>query len=365
MSKRLIICADGTWNDEDGTGGPTNVAKLHHALKSTFVEGAPQIICYVTGVGTRFRERLRGGAFGYGLSKNIKEAYRFLVEHYNENDELFFFGFSRGAYTVRSLAGFIRNSGLLKKQNIDRLDAAFELYRNRSNETHPNSDAATTFRQKYSYKPQIKFIGVWDTVGSLGVPLLRLRILGALNRLSSKDWQFHDTKLSSIVENAYHALAIHERRGTFVPTLWEQQAHSVGQILEQVWFPGVHCDVGGGYRSTDLSDASLLWMVDKAEKCGLEVRHDALNATLGVAPDPIGRLHNSYAFAFRVIDWLTLRFKGKTREFQDNPVYCASVSGSATDRFRLSTDTSWPESFISPLRASLTTTRAQMPSWYS
>ena len=295
MPQKLIVCADVTWNDEDAAGGPTNVAKIHHALKHKFVEPVEQFVCYVTGVGTQRSEHLRGGAFGYGLSKNIKDAYRFLVEHYERDDELFLFGFSRGAYTVRSLAGFIRNSGLLRRENVDRLDEAFRLYRNRSDDTHPQSDKATAFRKANSYEPKIKFIGVWDTVGSLGVPLVRLRILGFLNRLIGKDWRFHDPALSSWVENAYHAMSIHERRGTFVPTLWEKQnkPETERQVLEQVWFPGVHCDVGGGYRTSDLSDASLLWMIKRAEGCGLEFRRDALNATLGVAPDPIGRLHNS------------------------------------------------------------------------
>jgi uncharacterized protein (DUF2235 family) len=114
MPKKLIVCADGTWNDEDRTR--TNVAKLHRALQTWHVEGVDQWVCYVSGVGTTFGEALRGGAFGYGLSRNIMQGYYFLVDNYQPVDQLYFFGFSRGAYTVRSLADLIRNSGLVKKE---------------------------------------------------------------------------------------------------------------------------------------------------------------------------------------------------------------------------------------------------------
>jgi uncharacterized protein (DUF2235 family) len=355
MDKKLIICADGTWNDEDGASGQTNVAKIHHALQNKLVEGVNQSVCYVTGVGTRWGERLRGGALGYGLSKNILEAYRFLVEDYDEGDKLYFFGFSRGAYTVRSLAGFIRNSGLLRRGCLGKIADAFALYRNRSRASHPTSEQAEKFRKQYAYEPDIEFIGVWDTVGSLGIPLTRLRVLSLATRLANSNWQFHDTKLSSKVKNAFHAVSIHERRGTFTPTLWEKQDHSINQVLEQVWFPGVHCDVGGGYRATGLSDESLLWMVDRARKCGLLFRDDGLNPGFNVAPDPIGRLHDSYAFPFNIIDWLSFRFGGVPRSFDNTPVYCESMSHSAIARYHFKQDTEWPNTFQGQLRGSTST----------
>src|SRR6266404_60027 len=345
MDKKLIICADGTWNDEDGAGGQTNVAKIHRALQNSFIEGFNQWVCYVTGVGTRLGERIRGGAFGYGLSNNILEAYRFLVEQYEEGAKLYFFGFSRGAYTARSLAGFIRNSGLLRREYIDRIEDAFALYRDRSDASYPDADQSKQFRAQYAYEPGIEFIGVWDTVGSLGIPLPRLRLLGWITRLLNKDWQFHDTKLSSKVKHAYHAVSIHERRGNFVPTLWEKQDHSTDQVLEQVWFPGVHCDVGGSYRATSLSDASLLWMVDRAKSNGLLFRDTGLNAGFNVAPDPLGRLHDSYAFPFNVFDWMVGKFGGAPRSFDGNPVYCEAISEVASDRFRVKKDDQWPETF--------------------
>ncbi len=350
MGKKLIVCADGTWNNEDGTGSQTNVAKLHRVLQNSFVEQVDQLVCYVTGVGTRLGEKVRGGAFGYGLSNNILEAYRFLVEHYESGDLLFFFGFSRGAYTARSLAGFIRNSGLLRREHLDRLDEAFALYRGRSDATHPNSAAATEFKGKYAWTPDIEFVGVWDTVGSLGVPLPSLRLFGWFARFVDRDFQFHDTSLSTIIKHAYHAVSIHEQRGTFPASLWQKQPGMENQVLEQVWFPGVHCDVGGGYAASGLADASFLWMVDKAKACGLAFREAGLAAGAALAPDPLGKLHDSYAFPFNLIDWFNFRFGGAPRVFDADPSFCESVSNVARDRFQLKPGEKWPETFLPELQ---------------
>ncbi len=360
MGKKLIVCADGTWNSEDGAGSQTNVAKLHRVLQNSFVEQVDQLICYVTGVGTRFGEKVRGGAFGYGLDANIKEAYRFLVDHYQEGDQLFFFGFSRGAYTARSLAGFIRNSGLLKIEHLDRLDEAFELYRKRSPDTKPDSAVAAEFRRRYAYAPDIEFVGVWDTVGSLGVPLPRVKLLSWFARFVDRDFQFHDTSLSKIIKHAHHAISMHERRGTFPASKWQKQPGTENQVLEQVWFPGVHCDVGGGYPASGLSDASFRWMVDKAKACGLKFREAGLAVGATLAPDPLGKLHDSYTFPFNVIDWFNLRFGGSPREFDPDPSFCESVSNIAQDRFQLKTGEPWPPSFLAQLRRQETDAAAKV-----
>src|SRR4029077_13797052 len=167
MPKKLIVCADGTWNDEDRTR--TNVAKIHRALQTWHLEGVDQWVGYVSGVGTTFGEAIRGGAFGYGLTRNIPQGYYFLVDNYEPGDQLYFFGFSRGAYTVRSLAGLIRSSGLVRKEHRDRVDEAMKLVRSRSKKSHPRTAEAEQFRKNYAYEPIIEFIGVWDTVGALGI----------------------------------------------------------------------------------------------------------------------------------------------------------------------------------------------------
>ena len=312
MSRRLVVCCDGTWNSPDqpsgSDGAPTNVTKLALGVAGRDGEGTEQRVHYQKGVGTRRFERLRGGALGVGLSRNIKECYRFLVESYGPGDELYFFGFSRGAYTARSLAGLVRNSGILRPEHAARLDDAYGLYRKRSDEYHPTGTEAQIFRRMYAHEEEdleIRFLGVWDTVGALGIPL-RIPFLTRL-------WSFHDTKLSSRVRSACHALAIDERRGLFEPTLWQQQAHATGQTLAQVWFAGVHSDVGGGYRDSALSEIALLWMVERAREAGLAFRADQFTSAPGdvdqdarrlgrqVAPDALGAMHESRKGAYRLM----------------------------------------------------------------
>ena len=296
MSKRLVICCDGTWNTPDrvdrGEVCPSNVAKVALTLAPKDDEGKEQLLYYDKGVGTGVADRLRGGAFGWGLSRHIQDCYRFVADWYEPGDEIFLFGFSRGAYTARSLAGFIRNAGVLRREHVGRLPAAYELYRRRGPQAHPRELESQLFRRSFSHEPRIKFIGVWDTVGSLGIPFARL---GFLNRR----WQFHDVTLSSSVDHAYHAVAIDERRTWFAPTLWEQQdqAREAGQVLEQVWFAGVHSNVGGGYQDSGLSDQALLWMKEKAEACGLAFDQAAFQARC--KPNALGELRNSKTGIYR------------------------------------------------------------------
>ena len=313
MPKRLIVCCDGTWNRpdqlDDGIAAPTNVSKLALAVARQDDHGVEQVVRYVRGVGTRRFERIRGGAFGVGLSRNVREAYRFLVENYEPGDELFFFGFSRGAFTARSTAGLVRNSGILRREHAGRIDDAYQLYRARDDRKRPNGIEAQMFRRMYSHPDaDIHFVGVWDTVGALGIPIdgFRLPVL-------SKRWSFHDTTLSSHVRHAHHAIAIDERRGPFKPTLWEQKpSEREKQKLEQVWFAGVHCDVGGGYADSALGEIPLLWMVDRAREHGLAFEPDRLGPADGpdpalravgvqVAPDPLGKIHESLKGFYRLM----------------------------------------------------------------
>lgn len=306
MPKRLVVCCDGTWNvpDQihDGKACPTNVTKVAVAVARQDSGGTPQVVYYHPGVGTRRWERLRGGAFGFGLSRDVQAAYRFLVDNYEEDDELFFFGFSRGAFTARSTAGLVRNAGILRREHADRLGEAYDLYRDRA--THPRDLASRLFRRSYSYEPKIRFIGVWDTVGALGIPLSGVPVVELINRR----WSFHDTELSSIVQGAFHAVAVDERRRPFRPTVWTG-APAEEQRVEQVWFAGVHSDVGGGYPEAGLSDISLLWMVDRARQYGLAFEEDAFTPEGGwgaadshlpaIAPDLRGDLHDSMKGIYR------------------------------------------------------------------
>ena len=344
MARKLIVCADGTWNrveeTKSGKHVSTNVSKLAAALRSEDQQGNPQLLCYLEGVGTNRGEWLRGGMFGFGTSRNIAKAYEFLVNTYMPGDEIWIFGFSRGAFTARSLGGMIRNCGLLKRENIGQLGAAMALYRDRYDDTAPDAPRARIFRNTYSHEPRIKFIGVWDTVGSLGVPGVHLW----LARLLHFDWQFHDTQLSKITENAYHALAIHEKRCDFLPTLWEKREapETVNQKLEQVWFAGVHSDVGGGYLEGGLSDIPFNWMIEKASSHGLAFRDDFLTDARWVHPDPEQKAHNSFDFPFSWLD--TLRRRTGDRSYQAKENTFESIHDSAVERYKSGLD-QWPESF--------------------
>lgn len=274
MAKRIVICCDGTWNTLKQPD-TTNVVKFADGL----VQSPDQLVFYHEGVGTRPLERVLGGAFGFGLSRNVRDAYRFVVEHYEPGDELYLLGYSRGAYTARSTAGFIRNCGVLRPDEIDLIDDAYGLYRDRDPSSHPDESEATAFRRAHAWEDRtpIRFIGVWDTVGALGIPLSGIRIVNFLNRA----WQFHDTKLSSSVASAYQALAIDEKRGPFRPSIWAPD-HAAGQECEQAWFAGCHGDVGGGNPEPSLACITLQWMVDRARAAGLVFKPDAFAP---VAPD--------------------------------------------------------------------------------
>lgn len=269
MNKRWIICADGTWNKpeqtEQGVPTPTNVIKLAAAILPFDDKGITQTVCYHPGVGSGgILDHWVGGISGYGISRNIRDLYLSLVLNYVPGDELFLFGFSRGAYTVRSLAGLIRNCGILKDNHVEKYQEAYDLYRDRTDKTHPNATISIEFRSQYAWPDfNIKFIGVWDTVGKLGIPLPF--------HIRNKWCEFHDVTLSSYVDYAYQALAIDERREPFIPCIWTKQPTSKHQLLEQAWFPGVHSNVGGGYEDTGLSDCALDWMWRRAEKCGLKL----------------------------------------------------------------------------------------------
>jgi uncharacterized protein (DUF2235 family) len=280
MPKRLIICSDGTWNKPEG-GPVTNVVKLARSIRPEDPEWTSQVVFYDWGVGTGGgADKIKGGAFGKGIDRNIQDAYRFLVHNYAAGDELFFFGFSRGAYTVRSLVGLIRCCGLLKKIHSHRIPDAYAIYR--SPDT-PDSSKARRFRGRCSREVKVKFLGVWDTVGALGIPLK------PFGKRNAEKYGFHDTKISSIVLNAYHALAIDEKRGPFQPTIWKTKKGRKNSA--QVWFAGVHSDVGGGYPDAGLSDKALLWMVEKAEACGLALNRAYLGRILD--EDSRETLHNS------------------------------------------------------------------------
>jgi uncharacterized protein (DUF2235 family) len=281
-NKRIVICCDGTWNNPEQKF-VTNVIKLARVVSPVDSNGIQQVVFYDWGVGSSkdVSDRIKGGAFGKGLDKNIQDAYRFIVHNYYLNDELYLFGFSRGAYTARSLAGFIRNVGILKKKHASLIPKAYNMYRSK---TKPDSPTAKKFRRTYSHATlEIKFVGVWDTVGSLGVPI---KVLNFLN----KKYAFHDTSISRIIKCARHAVAIDEKRDDFKPTLWN--VRDSNQDVKQVWFAGVHGDVGGGYEKKGLSDIAFKWMIDEAKAARLAFDNSYVSKL--VKPNFLGKQHKSW-----------------------------------------------------------------------
>lgn len=285
MAKRIAFCADGTWDDSTKH---TNVYKLFNSLAVS----ADQMPFYDPGVGADGNPitRLLGGAFGTGLWQKIKDGYTKIAHVYEAGDSIFIFGFSRGAYTARSLAGMISVCGLPTKNFSDQMvDIAFSAYRDKD-------DRQKLLGQLQDYgmfDAPITMVGVWDTVGALGIP----SVFGAVDPIA---YGFLDTGLNPKVQNAYHAVAIDEKRAEFPATLWTSPP-APGQTLEQIWFSGVHSDVGGGEPeegpgTTALSDITLSWMMSKAAALGLKI-NPAVQAQYTVPLDPkyaLDTLHTSW-----------------------------------------------------------------------
>lgn len=280
--KRIVIFADGTWNSPE-KGGPTNILHMTRAVKPVASKGVEQIAFYDWGVGTDRKETM-GGLAGEGIDKNIQDCYRFLVHNYKKGDEIFLFGFSRGSYTVRSLAGFVRNCGLLKREHASRIPDAYNLYRNRSKKTAPNEQSPTDFRKAYAVADltPIEFVGVFDTVGALGIPV------PFWGNLGKEEFLFHDSAPSKIVKKARHAVSIDENREDFSPTLWDKKE---GVDLKQVWFAGVHCDVGGGYAEGGLSGCAMQWMIKEAKSAGLQFEKHIENV---FEANPLDKQHDEF-----------------------------------------------------------------------
>lgn len=299
MGKRIVLCFDGTWNTpsngaKDGEPGhPTNVYKFFQSVLDRGTDGVEQVKYYDDGVGTAdnkgiirdWFDKVLGGAFGMGIDHKIMDGYKYLASSYQDGDDVYILGFSRGAYTARSLVGLIRNAGLLPADKVAMTDLAYKLYRTRDDGA--DGDAASTFREQMGSKLiPIQFLGVWDTVGALGVPV------GIAKEFNEEHYGFHDTELNWWVKNGYQALAIDEHRKTFAASLWDTKPKE-GQTVEQRWFIGCHSNVGGGYPDFTLSDIALKWMQDKATGCGLHL--DQIEIPKVSPANSLGAIVDSYA----------------------------------------------------------------------
>lgn len=286
--KRLIVTCDGTWLDSDNgllngrKQSPSNVSRLGWAIRDTSRDGFSQVVHYQAGVGTHGGRisRILGGAVGFGLKENVREAYTYLSVNWHPGDEIFLIGFSRGAFTARSIGGMIGDFGLLTRKGLPYFNEIFEDYENRHKDDYVSTFPEIPFAPKGPFdrryveslerhgmtnlRVPIKAVCCWDTVGSLGIPQIPLLgRVGVQTRDLSKH-QFYDTKLNPYIENAFQALALDERRGAFSPALWEKREGDTVN-LKQVWFPGVHSNVGGGYDDQELANITLAWMMSRLE----------------------------------------------------------------------------------------------------
>lgn len=270
--RKLVVLLDGTWSQ---VSTQTNVERLARLISPQAASGAQQLCAYLPGVGVKpGLEHLLGGAFGLGLSDLVKQGYQWLARHWRDGDEVWLFGFSRGAYAVRSLSGLVHHCGLVKPDakghvTTAMVDAAYEFYQKNLDYADPR---AIALRAQHSIEIGIHFIGVWETVGALGIPGL-----AAWFPYARKRYRFHDTALSANVRSACQALALDEHRADFAPTKWTRLPRNVVPIaVEQRWFIGAHSDVGGGEASDGvghspdlLPDIALAWMQHKAAAAGL------------------------------------------------------------------------------------------------
>jgi len=317
--KRLALFFDGTWNEPPDH---TNVRRLRVMLAEQGADGVPQRAFYDRGVGTRWFDRLTGGLFGVGLSENVRDGYRWLTENYDLHDEIYIFGFSRGAFAARSLAGLIATCGLLapeapisfaqlfeRYQRGEQARPIYQLKRMRDQPEQLDFEERALLNNSYYFRNIIKMVGVWDTVGSIGIPF------GNFRNWSRRALKFHNTRLSRTIEHSYQALALDEFRRPYWAVLWteffpedaprpaaaaatandgaphggltgrhratsgtypEPEPHGDHRFIEQRWFSGAHANIGGGYRSDPLPDRPLAWLQDKAAQCGLGFRSSAI-----------------------------------------------------------------------------------------
>lgn len=333
--KRLIFCFDGTWNASEARidtkqtdldeSAITNVLKLARAVECKDRQDVDQVVYYANGVGTGdVLDKYLGGLTGYGLSGNVLKAYAFLGHNFDEGDEIWCFGFSRGAYTARSFAGLIGYMGVLPPEHHHLLPEFYDYFHKYRDNERPVNRKLTgllsapdhpMWRRPYhaaaegeaAYGVNIHFIGVWDTVGALGVPTPMLKHL-------SRYWVgFHNTYLGAHIQHAFQALALDERRRPFEPDLWTcpkqelenyawlheaKDTKSTKQVVEQVWFAGVHSNVGGGYRTRDLSDIPLAWMMERAADRGLALNNHWQERLM---PNACGEAIESFTASYRLL----------------------------------------------------------------
>ena len=306
MPKNIVVFSDGTGQD-GGTGDNTNVYRLFNLILD---RSSRQISFYDRGLGTGWR-KASGNIAGRGFSKNVIQCYEFIFQNFEHDDKIFLFGFSRGAATIRSLTGFIHLFGILPRSRSKLIKEAWKIYLIRDADRR-KEQAKDFVDLNHTMWTHVEFLGVWDTVAALGTP--NRKINRVIDRIIPHG--FHDFNLSESVIHACHALAIDDARKSFHPVLFEPNL-TKGQTLRQIWFMGMHTDVGGGYPENELSDIVLEWMLHHSVRHGLHIFKPKKWSTC--LPNPDGKMHDS-----RDKLWKRIIFKAKPREW-DNSRYGRAV----------------------------------------
>lgn len=329
MGKNIVVFSDGT-GQEGGTDHNTNVYRLFNMIMD---RSSSQVSFYDRGLGTGWR-KVTGNIVGRGFSKNVLQCYQFIFENYQVGDKIFLFGFSRGAATVRSLAGFIHYFGILPKSRGKLIDEAWKIYKKPKTR---EAKADSFVKMNHTMWATVDFLGVWDTVAALGVPNSALD--RAFNVVAPHG--FHDFKLSPSVLNACHAMAIDDLRKTFHPVFFRPDLPKDGKTrtLKQVWFMGMHTDVGGGYATDEasralgenahkaLSDIVLEWMVQNAVGHGLHIYRPEGSPRGECTPNPNGFMHDSRGSALK-----KRIFPAERRWWDKEKFGCAMVHESVKER---------------------------------
>ncbi|EMC92724.1 hypothetical protein BAUCODRAFT_95968 [Baudoinia panamericana UAMH 10762] len=288
-SKRLILCEDGTWLNSDSSSTeasvatPSNITRLARAIKPLSSDGIPQIVYYHFGVGAGggVVDKL-AGATGGGLAEIVREGYNYIATNWIPGDEIYIFGFSRGAYTARAIAGLIGEVGVLTNKGLPYLAEIFRDVQHKHDKRYvpknpdiPFPDKPSALDPAYNQELQrrrltrlyvpIKVIGVFDTVGSLGFPKIGWLQRAGLQSNAMRELSFYDTSLSNCIEYAFQALALDERRYAFQPTLWEKFEDNE-TVLRQVWFAGAHGNIGGAYEDQQMATTTLAWMMAQCQQ---------------------------------------------------------------------------------------------------
>ncbi|PUB13193.1 DUF2235 domain-containing protein [Yoonia sediminilitoris] len=357
--KRIALFIDGTWNRPDALN-PTNVVRLSRCVKPYDIAGRPQQVIYSPGVGAgrgntwlgRKMDRILGGALGWGLTDIIQEAYRNLVFAYQPGDEIYIFGFSRGAFAARSLAGLIRSSGIPSRAKLDQIPVAMARYVDSDHRPHPDDPVSFHFRKDFAPRTatsekelnwrraqgqtdairlKIAYVGVWDTVKALGIPAF---LPGA--RVFNAQYRFHDADLSSSVKSARHAISTDERRITFPASPWENigvlnRDAGVGddkvQPYAQQWFPGDHGSVGGGGARIGLSSVALHWIAQGAALAQLDIDWPEFDKVANRFAPHIDKLTNKFGPA-----GVSGAMLNTIKKERDGPKELENLSVAALDR---------------------------------